>query len=285
MDRDLKLIGVIVLAPAFTGWFGGAAQAQDPAEFFRQNCVSCHTIGGGRLTGPDLKNVTQRKERAWLIEFLQNPPAMIERGDPYALKLLQEARGVVMPAIVGMTRQRAEELLALIEAESRLEKSQFVGLQITDRPFTRQEVAEGRRIFLGYRKLAANGPACLGCHSLEAIAGLGGGRLGPDLTRVYERLQGRKNLAAWLMAPATPTMQAVFRQGPLRPEEVLLLVALFEDSVRGGRESSGAGLLLFFLAGLGGTVLALILFDAAWRRRFRAVRRVLVHPERVRGAQ
>src|SRR5690606_36048558 len=27
------------------------AAAQDAADFFRQNCVSCHTIGGGRLTG------------------------------------------------------------------------------------------------------------------------------------------------------------------------------------------------------------------------------------------
>ena len=37
--------------------------AQEAADFFRQNCISCHTVGGGRLTGPDLKNVTQRKER------------------------------------------------------------------------------------------------------------------------------------------------------------------------------------------------------------------------------
>jgi mono/diheme cytochrome c family protein len=36
---------------------------QEAADFFRQNCISCHTVGGGRLTGPDLKNVTQRKER------------------------------------------------------------------------------------------------------------------------------------------------------------------------------------------------------------------------------
>src|SRR5262249_2147663 len=40
-----------------------SAMAQEAADFFRQNCVSCHTVGGGRLTGPDLKNVTQRKER------------------------------------------------------------------------------------------------------------------------------------------------------------------------------------------------------------------------------
>ena len=67
--------------------------AQEAAQFFRENCVSCHTVGGGRLTGPDLKNVTQRKERDWLVEFLTNPQAMMDKGDPYALKLQQEARG------------------------------------------------------------------------------------------------------------------------------------------------------------------------------------------------
>src|ERR1041385_2829921 len=81
------------------------ASAQEAADFFRQNCISCHTVGGGRLTGPDLKNVTQRKEREWLVEFLQNPQAMLEKGDPYALKLQQEARGVVMPVVGGVTKE------------------------------------------------------------------------------------------------------------------------------------------------------------------------------------
>src|SRR5574340_1172857 len=103
------------------------AQTSEAVGFFRQNCVSCHTIGGGRLTGPDLKNVTQRKDPAWLIEFLTNPQAMIDRGDPYALKLQQDARGVVMPTVQGMTRERAATLLNRLDAESKLPKSQFAG--------------------------------------------------------------------------------------------------------------------------------------------------------------
>ena len=41
----------------------GTLRGQETAQYFRQNCASCHTIGGGRLTGPDLKDVTKRKER------------------------------------------------------------------------------------------------------------------------------------------------------------------------------------------------------------------------------
>jgi mono/diheme cytochrome c family protein len=259
------------------------ARAQEAADFFRQNCVSCHTIGGGRLTGPDLKNVTQRKEREWLTQFLQNPQAMIDKGDPYALKLQQEARGVVMPTINGMSKDRADALLNMIDAESKLEKSQFAGLQISDRPFTAQDVAQGMAIFTGKRRLANGGPACISCHTLKGVGGLGGGRLGPDLTRVYERLQGRKNLGAWLFAPPTATMGPVFKKTALKPEEILPLVALFEHSAKAGGQDDSVALLNFFLIALGGTIVVLVIFDSAWKRRFRAVRRPLVSGNGKRG--
>jgi cytochrome c551/c552 len=109
---------------------------QDAATFFKQNCTSCHTVGGGRLTGPDLKDVATRKDRTWLVQFLQSPKAMIDSGDPYATKLQQEARGVVMPNIAGMSPPQAQALLDMITAESKLPHSQFAGMQISDRPLT-----------------------------------------------------------------------------------------------------------------------------------------------------
>jgi mono/diheme cytochrome c family protein len=259
-----------------------AGRAQEAADFFRQNCVSCHTVGGGRLTGPDLKNVTQRKDRDWLIEFLQSPQAMMDKGDPYALKLQQEARGVVMPTINGMSRERARALLAMLDAESKLPKSQFAGMQISDRPFTTYDVAQGAAIFRGDRRLVNGGPACISCHTVKSAGALGGGRLAPDLTRVYERLQGRKNMAAWLFAPATPTMASVFRQHALKPEEILPLVAFFEDAARRGGQDDSTARLDFFLLGLGGSALGLVVMDAAWKRRFRSVRRALVEDARRR---
>ncbi len=260
------------------------ATAQQPADFFRQNCMSCHTIGGGRLTGPDLKDVTQRKERAWLERFIVNPKSVIDSGDPYAAQLLQEAKGVVMPVVPGVTPDIAKALLDLIEAESKLPRSQFLGLTITDRPFTATDVALGRQLFLGTRPFANGGPSCVGCHSLGTIGGLGGGRLGPDLTRVYERLGGRKSVGMWLTAPATPTMQAVFRRHALQPEEILALLAVIEDSARQGREASLDTVLRFFLLGFGGMVLGLAILGSVWRGRFEAVRRTLVH-NRKRGGR
>lgn len=272
----ISVAAAVLLALVLTG---GKAVAQDAPAFFRQNCTNCHTIGGGRLTGPDLKDVATRKDRQWLVQFLQSPKAMIDTGDPYASKLQQEARGVVMPNIAGMNPQQAQALLDMITAESRLPRSQFAGMQISDRPLTSQDIAMGRLIFLGEQPLSGGGPACISCHSIRGLTLLGGGRLGPDLTRVYERLQGRKGLAAWLSAPASPTMAPVFKAHAMQPEEVLSLVALFEDSARKGGEADTTPLLNFFLLGLGGMVLGLVSLDLVWKKRFRGVRWSLVHKE------
>lgn len=263
-------------------WTTAPASAQETAAFFKQNCASCHTIGGGRLTGPDLKNVTQERDRDWFVRFLLDPKAMIDSGDPYAQKLLQEARGVVMPTVTGMNRERAEALLDLIEAESKLKRSAFAGVQVPSKPFTPEEIERGRDIFRGRQRLADGGPACISCHTLRGVGALGGGRLGPDLTMVYERMEGRKGLAAWLAAPPTPTMQPLFKQHPLRSEEIIALVAYLEDAARRGGEVDALDPLKFFLLGLTATVGSLIVFQAVWKNRFRAMRCPLVHKGRVR---
>lgn len=256
---------------------------QQAAQFFRQNCANCHTIGGGRLTGPDLKNVTQRKDRAWLAQFVQDPKVKIDSGDPYALQLREEARGVVMPTIPGLMPAVANDLLDLIEAESKLEHSQFAGLTITDRPFTAAEAVLGRDIFTGIHPLTNRGPACISCHTVGTMSGLGGGRLAPapqfDLTRVYERLGGRKAAGSWLMAPPTPTMQALFRNHNLQPDEILPLLAYIEDAGAQRREADSSPVLNFFLFGMGGMVVGLAFLGAVWRNRLRAVRRPLVKGE------
>ncbi len=262
----------------------GVALAQDPAVTFRQNCSSCHTIGGGRLTGPDLKDVTARRDRAWLVRFIQDARAVIDSGDPYAAQLVQEARGVVMPTIAGMTPAVAENLIDLIVAESKRSPSQFAGAVLL-RPLTANDIVVGRNLFVGALSQSSRGPACVSCHTVGTLGGLQGGRLGPDLTLAVERLQGTKGLTAWLSAPATPTMQSVYGKAPLQPEEILAVVAFLEGTAKGGVPASPVALLNFLLLGLGGTVVGLVLFDAAWKWRFRGVRRSLVHGREPGGQQ
>ena len=255
------------------------ASGQETAQFFRQNCASCHTIGGGPLVGPDLKGVTERQNRDWLVNFIQNPTDVLNSGDAYAMKLQQAAKGAVMQAIPGMTRDRADALLQLIDNESALEESQFKGIAISNEPFTEADIDLGRQIVLGRRRLENGGAACIGCHSVRGTGPLGGGRLGPDLTRVYQRLgkdAPRKNLSAWLTAPATTTMAPVFKDHPLTGDEIHGLVAFFEHSAQAGSEDDASASLVFLLLGVIVAVGGLAGMDAIWRGRFRSVRRVMV---------
>lgn len=277
---NIVLRGLIALGVAL-GTLPAFAQAA-PADQFRQSCASCHTIGGGRLVGPDLKNVTQRKDRAWLATFVLNPRAVIDGGDPYALQLQRDAQGVVMPAL-GLDTAHVDAMLAFIDAESKLARSQFAGTQVSDRPFTPQDVATGRALFTGAQRLKNGGPACMSCHTVRGLGGLSGGRLGPDLTLVYERLQGRKGLTAWLTNPASPTMMPVFKPTPIDPNEILPLVAMFESTAKQGGQDDSTARLNFALIGLGGLVVGLVTLDSIWKKRLRGVRRALL--ERKRGEQ
>lgn len=273
---QIRGVGVFLLALAGTCLAVRPAHSQDTPDYFRQNCMNCHTIGGGRLTGPDLKEVAKRKDRAWLVSFMMNPKAVIDSGDAYARKILEESRNVPMPTLPGLNKERAENLLTLIEAESKLEKSRFQGLQISTKPFTDEDRIQGRGIFLGQVRLSGGGTACVSCHAMHDTPALGGGRLGPDLTNVYERLKGRRALSAWLMAPGTETMLPIFKNHPLTAEEVHALTAYFESSAGESPQGPSANQTAFLLMGLISAAAMIFGFDFIWRRRFHSVRRPLV---------
>ncbi len=181
-----------------------------------------------------------------------------------------------MPTLPGMTRYRAEQILKLIEAESKLEKSQFQGIKISNKPFTDADRAAGRAIFTGSRGLKKGGAACNACHSIYDLPALGGGHLGPDLTKIYERLKGRKSLSAWLMAPATETMQPIFKNRPLEADEIHVLAAYFEDAAKHSETDASVNRMAFLLLGLGLATSVIFLFDLIWKSRFHSVRRPLV---------
>lgn len=252
------------------------AFAEDPVTDFKQNCSSCHTIGGGRLVGPDLKDVEKRQERDWLLKFIIDPAGVIDSGDEYAAKLVQEANNARMNPIAGMSRKRAELLLDLVATESQLEKSQFQGVQISMRPFTKEDIALGGQYFTGEKQLLNGGAACISCHDIGGLDAFAGGSLGPDLTKVFERYEDRRKLGTWLSAPATQTMQPTFREHPMEMDEMLALVAYFEHAAKHEQEESTNAPLIFALIGILGAAVLLGAFNRIWAFRFRGVRKPLL---------
>jgi cytochrome c2 len=117
MKRSLQFaafsFALLALAPR-------AASAQDAKAghdlFVKRSCSMCHTIGKGRLAGPDLKGVTERRSSEWLHKWLSNTSEMLA-SDSTAKALLAENRGIKMPN-VKLTEPEIENVLAYITSES-----------------------------------------------------------------------------------------------------------------------------------------------------------------------
>lgn len=63
-----------------------SVQAQDGEQLFQQ-CRACHSIGQGKLLGPDLLDVSKKRDAVWVKDFIKSSQSMIKSGDPEALKM------------------------------------------------------------------------------------------------------------------------------------------------------------------------------------------------------
>lgn len=263
----------------FVFLFFSLLAGQDAEKFFEKNCFNCHTIGGGRLTGPDLKNVHLRKDEAWLEKFILNPEVTLRSGDLYAAKILKESRGVRMTRVAGLTPALVRNLLKFISEESAKEKTRFAKSALKERPLTPEDIKLGRQLFLGTLQLKNRGPSCLGCHSIAGEGFFGGGNLGPDLTSVFGRLGGKTALMAWLSNPSSATMSPIYRKYPIDEEEILPLVGFFKSKAEGNASEMEVHDFNFMIFGFIGLILMLLIFDLLWGKRLRSVREKLVKGE------
>jgi mono/diheme cytochrome c family protein len=89
-----KNVVAFVIALLFLFPFSGIAQ--DGEATFKNNCGSCHTIGKGRLVGPDLSGVTTKRPEAWLLKWVKSSTAFIASGDADAKALFDQFK-IPMP--------------------------------------------------------------------------------------------------------------------------------------------------------------------------------------------
>lgn len=113
--RNLILTSVILL----TGIFFAQAQDLDAGKtLFKANCAACHTVGKGKLTGPDLKNVSDRVSHEWIAAFVKNSSEVIASGDEYANKIYNEYGKTVMTAHPHLSDDDITNIIAYIDDES-----------------------------------------------------------------------------------------------------------------------------------------------------------------------
>jgi len=221
--------------------------ANDGKQIFEQKCKSCHTIGGGKLAGPDLKGVTKLRETDWLTAWLKAPDQVLASGDSIATEMLAEYNNISMPnmglsdsdvtALIAYFQQ--EDGTAPVEPEPASTQSNAGALDNTTSQAASSNAQQvsaiagdplfGEQIFQGKIELQNGGVACISCHTVEGIGVVGGGALGPNLTHVYTRYGG-EGLAASLGSLPFPTMQGVYAGKPLSASEQADLLAFFASA-------------------------------------------------------
>lgn len=112
IKRSLQFLTALV----FVAFFASASFAQDGAALFNGNCTSCHAVGK-EVLGPDLKDVSKRRQIDWILKWVKNSSAVIASGDPYANALFAKFNKTVMPA-QSLKDDEIKAIVAYIDAES-----------------------------------------------------------------------------------------------------------------------------------------------------------------------
>ena len=122
----LTALAVLALAKApaqaqemkASGSFGSdeAAVKKGRGLFQARGCFGCHTVGKGKLAGPDLAGVTERREADWLRKWLKTPDELLG-SDPLAQQMLKEYNNMKMPNLK-LKDEEVEALLHYLAAET-----------------------------------------------------------------------------------------------------------------------------------------------------------------------
>jgi hypothetical protein len=124
--RRFIIIGSLILF--FFSTFISYGQTAEAEKNF-QVCKACHTIGGGKLVGPDLKGVGERHDEEWLILFIQNSQAMVQAKEPAAVKVFEENNKIPMPNN-DLTPEQIKDLLLYIANDGKVAEGETPGTDV-----------------------------------------------------------------------------------------------------------------------------------------------------------
>jgi mono/diheme cytochrome c family protein len=269
INRDFAMrknvVGFLVVA----GWLIGSqsASAQESGkEIFQQRCAACHSIGGGRLVGPDLKGVNDKRPEDWLLKFTKSSQRLVKSGDKTAVALFEQFNKIPMPD-QALSDDQIRKVLAHIKKTG---GSPAAGKESAAPPApTAQsdEIQRGQDLFEGKVRFANAGPSCNACHHVKSDVLLGGGILASELTLVFSRM-GHAGVRAILGNTPFPVMQAAYAGKELSEKEISALVAFLQHADKEhARQMPKEWGWRMFSAGAGGVVVLLGIFSLAGRRR------------------
>lgn len=91
-----------------------ATQGGDPVkgkEIFNTNCAACHKLDA-KATGPALRGVGAKYEKAWLYKWIHNSADLIKSGDAQAVKVFEANNKVPMTAFPQLSEADIDNIIA-----------------------------------------------------------------------------------------------------------------------------------------------------------------------------
>ena len=110
----VPILGILMIV-IWLGPVNHSEAAESGQKIFQTLCTACHTIGKGRLLGPDLAGVTLRREESWLKRQIKEPDQLLAEKDPIATQLLQEANNMPMVPL-GLDDAQVDAVIAYLKS-------------------------------------------------------------------------------------------------------------------------------------------------------------------------
>ncbi len=240
MKALLLFIGIIGSSIVFAG---------EGEDLFKSTCAACHTIGKGKLIGPDLKNITEKRSRDWLLSFIVSPSKLINSGDADAKTLFEEYNKLLMPDN-NFTNAQVMAILTYISGNGS-DKGQGIQAPAADilSDVAPENINSGAHLFDGKQRLTNRGPTCSSCHNVADNRVFSSGTLAKDLSESYDIL-GSAGLASIIKNPPFPVMKQAYYNHAVTEAEVMDLTAFLKSVSEEGMLQSSSDFSILFL-GLG----------------------------------
>ena len=123
-NRISRITGCLLFLLTFLALHTDSS-AQTPREdpvykkgetIYKANCTACHKINE-KLVGPALAGVYDKYDTEWLYSWIKNSQAMVQAGDPDAVKIFNEYNGSVMTAF-NISNEDIDAVLQYIKVET-----------------------------------------------------------------------------------------------------------------------------------------------------------------------
>jgi cytochrome c2 len=266
-------------------------RAQDGEQLFQQ-CKACHTIGQGKLLGPDLLDISKKRDKVWLKNFIKSSQTMVKNGDATAVALFEEFNKLPMMDY-NLSDPELEAIIKYIDGFSKQDlEGEEVGVTTSDSLAaveaakylasidTEENRKKGKELFEGKRKFKNGGASCISCHHVNTTDAVQGGLLAADLTKSFTRNGGFAGIKGIIEFPPFPAMKDAYQHAALTEDESMKLqVFLMHVDEKGAVSESSISDLI--KQGILGVLILLVIISLVWfKRKKRSVNYQIIKRQR-----